>query len=89
MTSKFFKNSRYSKDNKSRVTVSVILDKKLWEDCLIVVTLMTSLVRFLCIVDCDERLSMEYVYEGMYKVRLAINNYLTTTKDYTNLIRRS
>ena len=33
-------DSRYSKDNKSRVVVSIILDNKFWNDCLIVINVM-------------------------------------------------
>ncbi|KAL6350597.1 hypothetical protein AAG906_022307 [Vitis piasezkii] len=69
VTSKFFVDSRYSKDNKSKVVVSIILDNRFWNDCLIVVNLMSPLMRLLRIVDCDERPSMGYVYEGMYRVQ--------------------
>ncbi|RVW22079.1 hypothetical protein CK203_110929 [Vitis vinifera] len=66
VTSKFSVDSRYSKDNKSKVVVSIILDNRFWNDCLIVVNLMSPLMCLLCIVDCDERPSMGYVYEGMF-----------------------
>ncbi|KAL6311806.1 hypothetical protein AAG906_018587 [Vitis piasezkii] len=67
VTSKFFVDSRYSKDNKSKVAVFIILDNRFWNDCLIVMNLMSPLMRLLHIVDCDERSLMEYVYEGMYR----------------------
>ena len=67
-------DSRYSKDYKSKVAVSIILDNRFWNDCLIVVNLMSPLMRLLGIVDCDERPSMGYVYEGMYRVHLGIKN---------------
>ncbi|RVW75184.1 hypothetical protein CK203_053888 [Vitis vinifera] len=67
LTSKFFVDSRYSKDYKSQVAVSIILDNRFWNDCLIVVNLMSPLMRLLRIVDCDERPSMGYVNEGMYR----------------------
>ncbi|KAL6329357.1 hypothetical protein AAG906_017665 [Vitis piasezkii] len=67
VTSKFFVDSRYSKDNKSKVVVSIILDNRFWNDCLIVVNLMSPLMRLLRIIDCDERPLMGYVYEGMYR----------------------
>ncbi|XP_034710460.1 uncharacterized protein LOC117933175 [Vitis riparia] len=67
VTSKFFVDSRYSKDYKSQVAVSIILDNRFWNDCLIVVNLMSPLMRLLRIVDYDERPSMGYVYEGMYR----------------------
>nr|CAN73929.1 hypothetical protein VITISV_013263 [Vitis vinifera] len=66
VTSKFFVDSRYSKDNKSKVAVSIILDNRFWNDCLIIVNLMSPLMRLLRIVDCDERPSMGYVYEGIF-----------------------
>ena len=61
VTSKFFVDYRYSKDNKSKVSVSIILDNIFWNDCLIVVNLMSPLMRLLRIIDCDERPSMGYV----------------------------
>ena len=80
MTSKFFVDSRYSKDDKSRVVVYIILDHKFWNDCLIVVKLMAPLVRLLRIFDCDERPSMRYVYEGMYRARLGIKKLFNHNK---------
>ncbi|KAL6342918.1 hypothetical protein AAG906_016938 [Vitis piasezkii] len=82
VTSKFFVDSRYSKDNKS----------KIWNDCLIVVNLMSPLMRLLRIDDCDERPSMGYVYEGMYKVRLGIKKLFNYNKKlykpYTEIIKQ-
>ena len=45
VTSKFFVNSRYLRDKKSRVAISIILDNRFWNDCLIVVNLMSLLMR--------------------------------------------
>ena len=90
VTSKFFVDSRYSKDNKSKVAVSIILDNRFWNDCLIVVNLMSPLMCLLRIVDCDERPSMGYVYEGMYRVRLGIKKLFNYNerlyKPYTMII---
>ena len=92
MTSKFFLDPRYSKDNKSRVLVSVVLDHKFWNDCIIVVKLMTPLVLLLRIVHCNERRSMGYVSERMYSVRLGIkklfNHNKRLYKHYTNIIKQ-
>ena len=92
VTSKFFVDSRYSNDNKSRVVVSIILDHKFWNDCFIIVKLMAPLVRLLRIVDGDERPSMGYVYEGMYRARLGIkklfNHNKRLYKPYTNIIKQ-
>ena len=80
MTSKFFVDYRYSKDNKNKVAVSIILNNIFWNDCLIVVNLMSPLMRLLRIVDCDETPSMRYVYEGMYRVRLGIKKLFNYNK---------
>ncbi|RVW87671.1 hypothetical protein CK203_041218 [Vitis vinifera] len=92
VTSKFFVDSRYSKDYKSQVAVSIILDNRFWNDCLIVVNLMSPLMRLLRIVDCDERPSMGYVYEGMYRVRLGIKKLFNYSerlyKPYTEIIKQ-
>ena len=85
-------DSRYSKDNKSKVAVFIILDNRFWNDCLIVVNLMSPLIRLLHIVDCDERPLMGYVYEGMYKVRLGIKKLFNYNKilykPYTEIIKQ-
>ncbi|XP_034688130.1 uncharacterized protein LOC117916285 [Vitis riparia] len=92
VTSKFFVDSRYSKDYKSQVAVSIILDNRFWNDCLIVVNFMSPLMRLLRIVDCDERPSMGYVYEGMYRVRLGIKKLFNYSerlyKPYTEIIKQ-
>ena len=77
---------RYSKDNKSKVMVSNILDDKFWNDCLVVVKFMAPLLCLLRIVDCDERPSMRYVYEGMHRPLLGIKKLFNYKRDYTSLI---
>ena len=67
MTSKFFVDSGYLKDNKSKVVVSIILDNNFLNDCLIVVKLMTPPVRLLFIVDYDERPFIGYVIPQIFK----------------------
>ena len=66
-------DSRHLKDNKSKIVVSIILDNKFWNDCFVVVKLISLVVHLLCIVDYDGRPSMVYMYEGMYKVHVSIN----------------
>ncbi|KAL6335774.1 hypothetical protein AAG906_039537 [Vitis piasezkii] len=92
VTSKFFVDSRYSKDNKSKVAVSIILDNRFWNDCLIVVNFMSPLMHLLRIVDCDEMHSMGYVYEGMYRVRLGIKKLFNYNQrlynPYTEIIKQ-
>ena len=80
VTSKFFVDSKYSRDNKSKVVISIILDNRFWNDCLIVVNLMSPLMCLLRIVDCDERSSMGYVYEGIYRVCLGIKKLFNYNK---------
>ena len=91
VTSKFFVNSKYLMDNKSRIVVSIILDNRFWNDCLIVMNLIAPLVRLLRIVDYDERPLMGYVYERMYKARLGIkklfNHNKRLYKPYTRIIK--
>ena len=92
MTSKFFVDFKYSRDNKSKVVVSIILDNRFWNDCLIVVNLMSPLMRLLHIVDYDERPSMGYVYEGIYRVCLGIKKLFNYNKrlykPYTKIIKQ-
>ena len=73
-------DSIYSRDNKNKAVVFVILDNKFWNDCFIVVNLMTPLIRLLCIVDCDERPSMGYAYEGMNRAHLGIKKLFKDNK---------
>ena len=80
VTSKLFVDYGYSKNNKSKVAVSIILDNRFWNDYLIVVNLMSPLMCLLRIVDCDERHLMGYVYEGMYRVCLAIKKLFNYKK---------
>ena len=91
LTSKFFVDSKYLMDNKSRVVVSIILDNRFWNDCLIVMNLIAPRVLLLHIVDCDERPSMGYVYKGMYNARLGIKKLFKHNKrlykPYTQIIK--
>ena len=92
MTSKLFVDYGYSKNNKSKVAVSIILDNRFWNDYLIVVNLMSPLMCLLRIVDCDERSSMGYVYEDMYKIHLGIKKLFNYNKilykPYTKFIKQ-
>ena len=53
---------------------------------------MSPLMSLLRIVDCDERPSMGYVYEGMYSVRLGIkklfNDNKILYKPHTKIIKQ-
>ena len=89
MTSKFLWTLNIQRIIKSRVIVSIILDSKFWNDCLVVVTLMAPFMHLLRIVDFDERSLMGYVYEACIVFVLVSRNYLTTTKYYKSLTQRS
>ena len=60
--------------------LSIILDHKFCNDCLIVVKLMAPLVRLLRISDCDERPSMGYVYKDVYRARLVMKKFFNHYK---------
>ncbi|GKV24229.1 hypothetical protein SLEP1_g33864 [Rubroshorea leprosula] len=91
VTSLEFKESRYYKDHKANDVVAVVLDKKFWNNCELVVKIVGPLIRLLRIVDGDERPSLGYVYDGMYRARKAIKTILMNRKSlykpYTRLIK--
>ena len=67
VTSKEFASSRFAKEKKGKDAVAIILDNKIWKDCLIIVKIVEPLMRLLRIVDGDEKPSMGYIYEAMYR----------------------
>ena len=86
VTSKFFADSRYSRGNKSRVAVSIILVNRFWNYCLIVVNFMSPLMCLLRIFYCDKRPLMGYMYEGINK--LFNHNKRRLYKPYTEIIKQ-
>ncbi|GKV26461.1 hypothetical protein SLEP1_g35752 [Rubroshorea leprosula] len=91
VTSLEFKESRYYKDHKANDVVAVVLDKKFWNNCELVVKIVGPLIQLLRIVDGDERPSLGYVYDGMYRARKAIKTILMNRKSlykpYTRIIK--
>ncbi|GKU92834.1 hypothetical protein SLEP1_g6507 [Rubroshorea leprosula] len=91
VTSLEFRESRYYKDQKAKDVVAVVLDKKFWNNCELVVKIVGPLIRLLRIVDGDERPSLGYVYDGMYRARKAIKTILMNRKSlykpYTRIIK--
>ncbi|XP_028059457.1 uncharacterized protein LOC114263158 [Camellia sinensis] len=91
VTSKDFVDSRHAKDKKAKEVVAIILDSKFSNDCLIIVKIVEPLMRLLRIVDGDKKPSMGYVYEGMYRERIAIKNVFMKKKrlykPYTSIIK--
>ncbi|XP_065622878.1 uncharacterized protein LOC136064720 [Quercus suber] len=55
VTSKFYVESRYAKDKKAKAVVKIILDNQFWNDCHVIVHIMSPLIRLLRIVDSDEK----------------------------------
>ncbi|XP_054817833.1 uncharacterized protein LOC129317546 [Prosopis cineraria] len=92
VTSKVFLDSRYSKGEKAKDATLIVLDNQFWNDCKIVVQIVSPLIRLLRIVDADERPSLGYVYDGMYRARKTIKNILMNKKPlykpYTRIIKK-
>ncbi|XP_054797523.1 uncharacterized protein LOC129302636 [Prosopis cineraria] len=92
VTSKVFLDSRYSKGEKAKDVTLIVLDNQFWNDCKIVVQIVSPLIRLLRIVDADERPSLGYVYDGMYRARKTIKNILMNKKPlykpYTRIIKK-
>ncbi|XP_010436496.1 PREDICTED: uncharacterized protein LOC104720259 [Camelina sativa] len=80
------------KTSKAKEAKLIILDERMWNDCLIIVKIMTPIIRLLRICDADEKPSLPYVYEGMYRARLGIKQVFQGKrplyKPYTNIIDR-
>ncbi|XP_042017815.1 uncharacterized protein LOC121765670 [Salvia splendens] len=53
---------------KAKEAKQVILDEKFWNNCLIISKIMGPIMRLLRICDSDEKPSLGYVYEGMWRV---------------------
>jgi len=91
-TSKTFLDSRYSKTQKANEAIGVILDNKFWNNCGIIVQIVAPLMRLLRIVDGDDRPSLGYVYDGMYRARKAIKNIFMNKKSlykpHTRIIKQ-
>ncbi|XP_075636674.1 uncharacterized protein LOC142608902 [Castanea sativa] len=91
VTSKFYVESRYAKDKKAKAAVKIILDNQFWNDCHVIVHIVSPLIRLLCIVNSDEKPAMGYIYDGMYR---AIDEVKKNFKDkkrlwesYVNIIK--
>ncbi|KAK8921641.1 hypothetical protein KSP39_PZI020191 [Platanthera zijinensis] len=91
VTSKYFTYSKLSKTSKVHDVVSIILDNHFWNMCLKMTKVAGPLIRLLCIVDSDEKPSLGYVYDGMYRARkgikLIFKNVKRLYKPYTLIIR--
>lgn len=84
--------SRYYRDSKARDFIDAVLDSRFWNNCGIVVKIVAPLVWLLRIVDGDDRQSLAYVYDGMYRAKKAIEatfvNKKSLYKPYTRIIKQ-
>ncbi|GAV75401.1 LOW QUALITY PROTEIN: DUF659 domain-containing protein, partial [Cephalotus follicularis] len=91
VTSKHF-TSKLANTSKGKKICSTILDMKFWDDCSIAIKIVAPVVRLLRIVDSDEKPSLGYVYDGMFRAKIAIKNLFNNKKrwykSYTNLLKQ-
>ncbi|GAV88827.1 LOW QUALITY PROTEIN: DUF659 domain-containing protein/Dimer_Tnp_hAT domain-containing protein, partial [Cephalotus follicularis] len=90
VTSKHYTNHKLSRTSKGKSFSSTILDNKFWDDCLIAIKVAAPIIRLLRIVDSDEKPSLWYVYEGMFRTKMTIKNLFNNRKKYkpyTNLLK--
>ena len=82
MTNKYYIGHRLSEFAMGKVVNAIILDNKFWEDCLLMVKIVAPIIKLLRVVDADEKPSLCYVYEGMFRVRKGI---MSISKDKQRL----
>ncbi|XP_012853841.1 PREDICTED: uncharacterized protein LOC105973363 [Erythranthe guttata] len=71
---------QYLKMQKGREVKQIVLDENFWNNCLVIVRVMTPLIRLLRLCDTDEKPSMGYIYEGMFRARKGIMNIFKNKK---------
>ena len=81
VTGKFYVESRYAK-----AMVKIILGNQFWNDCHVIVHITSPLIRLLRIVDSNEKPTMGYVYDDMYKVIDGIKKNSRPRRDYGSLM---
>ncbi|CAA7055209.1 unnamed protein product [Microthlaspi erraticum] len=81
---------QFLKTQKGKTVKQVVLDEFFWNSCLIIVRMMAPIIRLLRVCDADEKPSLAYVYEGMYRAKLGIKKLCKNKKElykpYTTLI---
>ncbi|XP_042423361.1 uncharacterized protein LOC122010973 [Zingiber officinale] len=81
---------KFLKIDKGKEVKQIVLDEKFWNNCLITVRIMGPLIRLLRVCDIDERPSLGYVYEGMYRaingIKKLLKNKERFYKPYTDII---
>ncbi|XP_027181907.1 uncharacterized protein LOC113780291 [Coffea eugenioides] len=78
VTSSVYK--RELKNEKGKEVKQIVLDGKFWNNSLIIVRIMGPIMRLLRICDSDEKPSLGYVYEGMWRVVNGIKELLSYKK---------
>ncbi|CAN7058200.1 unnamed protein product [Brassica rapa subsp. trilocularis] len=82
---------QFLKTEKARCVKAVVLDENMWAHCLLIVRIMAPMIRLLRVCDTDEKPSLPYVYEGMYRARLGIKKIFGKKKElykpYTRIIK--
>ncbi|XP_031251847.1 uncharacterized protein LOC116109762 [Pistacia vera] len=91
VTERSFVDSRYTKSNKGKYVIDIILDNDFWDDMGKISKVVSPLMRLLRIVDSDEKPTIGYVYDGMYGAKNAIKklfkNKKRLYKPYTRIIK--
>ncbi|CAA7038795.1 unnamed protein product [Microthlaspi erraticum] len=81
---------KISRSEKAKLVKQLIFDDDFWKECFMVVQIMAPLIRLLRICDSDEKPSLPYVYEGMYRARLGVKKIFKKEKrlykPYTRII---
>nr|KAJ0212183.1 hypothetical protein LSAT_V11C400224240 [Lactuca sativa] len=76
---------------KAKEVKLIILNENIWNNCAIIVKVMTPMLRLLRICYLDEKSTLGYVYEGMYRAKKGIKKLCCTKKEfydpYTNIIK--
>ncbi|XP_071917038.1 uncharacterized protein [Coffea arabica] len=63
---------KFLKMNKGKEVKQIVLDDRFWNNCLITMRIMGPIIRLLRVCDTDERPSLGYVYEGMFRAIIGI-----------------
>lgn len=75
---------KFLKMEKGKQVKQIVLDERFWNNCLITARMMDPLIRLLQVCDTDERPSLGYVYEGMYRAISGIKELFKNKERYYN-----
>ncbi|GAV58574.1 LOW QUALITY PROTEIN: DUF659 domain-containing protein, partial [Cephalotus follicularis] len=91
VTSKHYTSHKLAKTSKGKNFSYIILDAKFWDDCLLAIKVAAPIIRLLRIIDSNEKPSLGYVYDSMFRAKVAIKNVFDNQKKwykpYTNLLK--